>query len=109
DMPGASVLDKNRATGLETLFHQGVIGGNQKFAGDSHGKNTENCATFCAPLAKSCALSRSPLGICSLAFYPQRYQPKSCTALRNFLLNSLVIFHSKRDMDNNYPSDAFDL
>ncbi|WP_217900302.1 hypothetical protein, partial [Pseudomonas aeruginosa] len=60
-------------------FHQGVIGGNQKFAGDSHGKNTENCATFCAPLAKSCALSRSPLGICSLAFYPQRYQPKSCT------------------------------
>ncbi|MEV1834861.1 hypothetical protein ABZQ34_28525, partial [Pseudomonas aeruginosa] len=47
-----SVLDKNRATSLETLFHQGVIGGSQKFAGDSHGKNTENCATFCTPLAK---------------------------------------------------------
>ncbi|WP_207934945.1 hypothetical protein, partial [Pseudomonas aeruginosa] len=28
-------------------------------------------------LGASCALSRSPLGICSLAFYPQRYQPKS--------------------------------
>ncbi|WP_220680410.1 hypothetical protein, partial [Pseudomonas aeruginosa] len=79
DMPGTSVLDKNRATSLETLFHQGVIGGSQKLAGDSHGKNTENCATFCAPLAKSCALSRSPLGICSLAFYPQLYPPKSCT------------------------------
>ncbi|MDN3878485.1 hypothetical protein QCC32_06730, partial [Pseudomonas aeruginosa] len=79
DMPGSPVLDKNCATGLETLFHQGVIGGNQKFAGDSHGKNTENCATFCAPLAKSCAFSRSPLGVCSLAFYPQLYPPKSCT------------------------------
>ncbi|WP_221904503.1 hypothetical protein, partial [Pseudomonas aeruginosa] len=79
DMPGSPVLDKNCATGLETLFHQGVIGGNQKFAGDSHEKNTENCATFCTPLAKSCAFSRSPLGVCSLAFYPQLYPPKSCT------------------------------
>ncbi|WP_237616056.1 hypothetical protein, partial [Pseudomonas aeruginosa] len=65
-MPGSPVLDKNCATGLETLFHQGVIGGNQKFAGDSHGKNTENCATFCAPLAKSCAIfSVLPMRIAS--------------------------------------------
>ncbi|MFS6791031.1 hypothetical protein ABMY87_15200, partial [Pseudomonas aeruginosa] len=58
---------------------QGLFGASKKSAGFSQGNNTKIAQIFATPVQKCGPFSRSPLGVCSLAFYPQLYPPKSCT------------------------------